>query len=797
MNRALLPFLGWAICIATLSVLLGQCEMGPSGPEAQAPILTYAVPPDGKIRVPIQDPNEPLFLRAHLELPESEKVQTESTWTFGIRLTFHQPDGNFQSQDLWLRAGVKPQQDGSPTLVGSRSNQWVTEGRVVELNLQEKIRPGGQLEIAPLISLEGARLLLRLERQPAGMQMRLPWRGGAILSSRVSRYSALPWSALSDSEIEGLWAENRVALSADQLLGKTAQLHRMPPPKELVEAWTPPTELAPGQATGLTLQGPCSVVVSASTVSGTTLEPDWAPEVVVLRGALQDGLISQTRVDVPADAMWFVQWTAPANGSGIALQFEAVNHRACLWGQPKGQDWEKTFAPEARRFTAWSTDKGQSLTVPVATGSQFGTLTVEARVRAPAGWTPAQDSEAKLTPQPIRYTLLNEAGSVLRKGRSSAVFTPDSLAHRVEPAPGWMGNWSRFTVQHSFQATHLKIESDSPMDFRFLVPLSVEEERSAAYALPAGWVAQNAPWDLAPYVSLSPVNADDLLAEDRLVRFDATVRPVARSSQRPEGSRLTHKLTPKQPTQNFPMLEQVRKPGVWKPWHRTELGRTTRIKIPQSGVLQMEYRVTAADPTEMRLQCGQVTVAHEFPAVAGSLRLNDLPPGWQFCSLSAPSGRYVVNALGAGRRWAKRETHALKGAGLVVPVIVPKGGSSVFVRVYTPRGKTAPKLEVKVDNGRPRLRTGVVKHPTQARRKVQVRKSTRRAQLLDRDAGQLQSHQGLLVVLGDDLKAGPHTLQVRVLDSDGPVFVRFDSAAGLPAPASSALRNWYVQGETQ
>jgi hypothetical protein len=776
--------------------------MGPTDPNAAPPSLNYAIEPDGKIRIPIQDPTEALFIRAHLELPEMERVQESSTWTYGLRLTFHQPDGNFQSQELWLRSGVSPQQDGSPTLEGPIPGRWITDGRVVELNLEGKLRPGGQVEITPLLSLEGSRLLLRLERQPADMQMRLPWDGGAILSGRVSRYSALPWSALSTNEIQAIWRENRIPLSADQLIGKTAPIHRLPPAKDLPEVWTPPTQLAPGQATGLTLQGPCSVMVMAETLSGRAPPKDWAPQATALQGSTEKGVVSQTRVEVPAQSMWFVQWTAPAQGDGLSLRFEAAQHRACLWGQPAGQDWEKVFAPEKRRFTAWSSEKGQSLEVPVATGNAFGVLTVEARPRPPADWLPEDEASDQTPPKTaaagtIRYTLLTEDGIAIRKGQAKATFEHDPLAHRVEPENGWMGAFSRFSVQHPFQATRLRIESDIPMDFRFLVPLNVEEERSSAYALPGGWIARNAPWDLAPYVSLSPIQADTLLAENRLVRFDATVVPTRRTNQRPEGSQPTHKLSPSSPTQDFPILEHVRKPGVFKPWHRTALGRSTRLQIPPSGSIKLEYRISADEPGPLSLQCGEESTAQELPAVAGSLRLSGLPPGWQFCTLSAPAGHYVVNVPGSGRRWAKREAHALSEAGLIVPVNVPKGGSSVFVRVYTEPGKPAPTLTINLDKGRPRLRTGLVKHPTQATRNVKAQKRTQRARLLDSAPGQLQAHKGILFVLGDDLKPGPHSLQVRLKNASGPVFVRLDSAAGLPEPDGSALRNWYVEGEAQ
>lgn len=797
MNLRLLPFLGWAICIAALSVFMGQCSLHPSQPGAEGPSLNYALEANGKFRIPIQDPKETLFLRAHLELPESETVVANSTWTYGLQLTFHQPDGNFQSQDLWLRSTISPQEDGSPSLIGPNENRWITDGRVLELNLDGKIRSGGHLEFTPILSLPESRLVLRLERKPTGLQMRLPWEGGAVLAKRVSRYSALPWLALERMEIERIWEDNRLAVAADKLVGKTVQLQRLQQANNSPTEWIPPTNLAPGQATGITLQGPCTLLVTGETLAGDPLSADWVPEIQSLSGSVKDGLISQTRVEVPSEATWFVKWTAPTDGPGLTLAFEAEHHRACVWGQPGGLDWDKALSPEQRRFSAWSTAEGQSLVVPVATGSQFGLLTVESRPHPPADWSPGQEISAPPTRLAIRYTLEDDLGTVLSRGQASTHFEHDPLSYRVEPANGPMGVLSRFTVQHPFKATKLRIETDSPMDFRFLVPLPVEEERSASYALPAGWIAQNAPWELAPYVSLNPFNADKLLAETRLVRFDATVSPIRKANRRPEGAQSTKKLRPKQQTKTFPILEQVRKPGAWKRWHRTKLGKRTRLNIPSNGNLKVEYRTYSDEPGTFALKCGEVEQQHELPAAAGGFRLEGMPSGWQSCTLSAPNGRYVVNVPGSGQRWAKRESYPLTEKETIVPVQVPRGGSSVFIRTYTEPGQPPPTLEVKVDNGKPRKRTGVVEHPTQAHRKAQPRKSARGVHLLDSAQPRLQAHQGILVVLGDDLNPGPHTVHVRLLRSNGPVYVRFDSSAGLPAATDPSLRNWYVDGEAK
>jgi len=704
----------------------------------------------------------------------------------------HQPDGHFKRQDIWLRSRVSLGEEGQPTLIGPEKSQAVTDGRLVELQLEGAIATGGKLEIAPLISEGGSRLFVRIEEQSASPQPTPPHQGGPVLVARNDRYTALSWKTLEASELEDIGKDNRRPVAADHFNGKTVTLQRIGPTTSLAESAENSIVLPPGQSTSITLQGPCAIRVQAQQVDGTSLPEDWGPTRTVLVGERAGTLEQTNTIQVPVDALWTVDWTSPVNGSGTRLTFEANPNRACIWGNPKGDPSDVAFKPETRRFTAWLAGNGQDLVVPVATGSRNGLLTIEARPSPDPNWSPGQADTPSPVPHRIRYQLETEDGTVLTRGESTAVFEHSRFERRVEPSRSAMSGATRFTIQHPFQATRLRIASDTEMSYRFLAPLNVEAERSSEYALPGGWLALNAPWDLAPYVAINPLDTDTLLAEGRLVRFDATVHPMKRPQTRPEGHRSTRKLTPKGRHQTYPITEQVRRPRGWNQWNRTELRSRTRLRIPPTGTLQISYRLSSLTETSATLRCQDRTFSQVLASSAGTLRFRGLPTGWHTCSLQAPKGSYQADVPGSGRRWAHRNLIPMTDKAITVPVTVPKGGTTAFVRVYTPKGVKAPRLEITIDDGRPKLRNGIVNFPTTPKQRVQPTRSGGKARLLDKDDGSLQTHRGIPVVFGDDLRPGKHTFRIRAIGGDGPVFVRFDSAAGPRPTAESNRRNWYT-----
>jgi hypothetical protein len=126
-------------------------------------------------------------------------------------------------------------------------------------------------------------------------------------------------------------------------------------------------------------------------------------------------------------------------------------------------------------------------------------------------------------------------------------------------------------------------------------------------------------------------------------------------------------------------------------------------------------------------------------------------------------------------------------------VQVPAGGTTLYVRSYTPEGKAAPTLEARVDNGNPRRRYGHVERITPAI--VSGRPAARGgdAWMEDRAKGELVPRAALYIPLGDDLLSGAHRIRIRVTRNDGPVYLRFD-AGSAPEPEADTRPRWEMDG---
>ena len=198
--------------------------------------------------------------------------------------------------------------------------------------------------------------------------------------------------------------------------------------------------------------------------------------------------ISSTHVDGRRMPLWSVVWTAPEASTELELNFTSSQGKACVWGQGTGSAWETTLSPETRRFTAWSLGLDEELLVPVASGSGRGVLVVEARPQFEPDQGPNPETPS---PAALSYQFENETGTVLQRGRTLVEQVGDAFDRRVEPHPVGWGRSRRSLCSTLREPPRYAFSTEAPAD-RLLVPLPVEEERSAVYALPGGWTAQNA-----------------------------------------------------------------------------------------------------------------------------------------------------------------------------------------------------------------------------------------------------------------------------------------------------------------
>jgi hypothetical protein len=500
------------------------------------------------------------------------------------------------------------------------------------------------------------------------------------------------------------------------------------------------------------------------------------------------------RWTVPEGALWSLRWFNPWDQPAVAMRFTVSPPAGHSWGEPPGAGGAEPQAPELRRLAHFRADVGLGpIVVPVATGQDWGSLRVDARPLPPAAWveTAARpeipDPALPVPPVTVHYAAFDEEGRSLGDGSFEAAFTYSPFERYVEQERPWASDETTVHLFHPFHATTLSFTADGPVDLRFLVPLDVEPERAPEYALPEGWTGRYAPWELAPYVSLAPLNAQDLIEERRLTRLDATVRVEPARRGAAEETRHTELLLPRDNPPAYPLAERFRSGTTWRTWHRTRLDEVTELEIPASGQLQVDYRVDAASVGgSVDLACGGRAERLRLGASGGTLTFAGMPVGRQSCGLHGPPGEFLARAEGSGERWTRRSVFRADGATLTLPVEVVRGDSTVvYVRPYTVHPNAAPTIVTVLDGGHPRRHGGPSQQFTRADRTVAPERTGRTGRLEDRDAGELTAWEGIRLELGDDLASGIHEVTVQVepgTAGDGPVFLRFESTRGSAEP---------------
>ncbi len=798
MTRFALPILGWALLAAGITEALTTRVDEPSSTTGDRSLF-YALDPETAVSVRLAQGESSLVLSMALEVPEPPARDETQTWTFGVQLRLQPHQGEEFTHDLWFRARRSLLENGAERIHGARAGMVLTDIRRVDVPLAKLAPEGGLLTISPLLGTSDMRLQVRVEsrQRPDSATVALHLQSENLMNSRAERAGPFPWTALEEVERIRLASADTRPVAAESLSGTTRALHRLGPIHRAPTTHPKGVRLEPGQATQLTLIGPCRIEMTARSL------PDQLPvtldvERILVHGepVTDDSGVETTDHPLAANPgeMVTLRWNVPLESDPVSLAFTAHPSPQCLWGAPPGSGMEQTIAPETRRLTAWHlSPESDPLEIPLATGTSHGRLKVKARPLPPKDWTPHAATQDPLLTR-IRYQLLGREDQVLVEGAFDAPFLPTPLEHRIEPETSPMSEATSIQILHPPEAITLRLATDSPVDMRFLVPLD-SGQRAAAYDLPGQWRPHNAPWVQAPYVSVSPNHAASLAENHRLVRFDATVRPVLPEKVPTPGAWRTRTVVPEGRSESHLISEPVRRTRrLWQAWDRTRLAPINQLLVPESGRVRVDYRV---DPLSsgrpITLNCGDTSVTSRLPAAASSVHFDGLPPGEQPCRLTAPVGRYLADVPGDGRKWARRRVVRGDRKDLEVLVQVPAGGTTLYVRSYTPEGRAGPTLEARVDGGNPRRRYGRVERITPA--VVSGRPAPRGggAWMEDRASGALVPRRALYIPLGDDLLSGTHRVRVRVTRSDGPVYLRFD-AGSAPEPLTDTSPRWEMDG---
>ncbi len=807
--RHALPLLGWLI-VGTLVALLTMAQLQKEQEPPGMREMYYALAPGQQVDIRLLADEPKLRILAHLETPDPGVDDETMTWLYGLDITIVPSDGEPFTREHWTRSRRTILEDGQRALQSAHGDRVITDSRIIELEPGHLLPAGGMLTLRPLLEQQDQRLLIRVYRERATQPLERTRLFGSPEKQEVRTQEVYPWEwdSLEESERGLVMGWIRERLHAESQTAESVPLHRLAPPSPAPTITSEGTLLPAGHSTAINLRGPCTLNVA------TELADERSIKGVPLETALVDASrrridideddLNAFRWDIPAGALWSLRWTNPWEQGDVLMRFTVSPPAGQSWGEPPGAGGEQPQAPELRRLAHFRLDQGLSpIVVPVATGADWGSLRVDARPLPPEAWrervshgrSPAFDPaidptlqlpEIEIPPVTVLYTAYDENGKSLGEGRFEARFEHAPFERYADEEYAWVSEETQVHIFHPFAATTLEFSADAPVDLRFLVPVEAEPVRAEPYELPDTWTGRYAPWELAPYVSLAPSNADELIEDLRLTRIDATVRiePSLRSATYAALS--TEKLVPAGEPPAFPLVERFRNGASWRSWHRTQLGASTKLTIPPTGVLAVDYRIPSQDVgKQAKLSCGDRSLTIRIPSSAGVLRFAGLEPGERSCSLAAPTGSYLARAPGDGDRWTRRTAYRADAAELSLPVqAVSSGRSVVYVRAYTPSWADPPTIIAELDGGRPRRHGGPSTVLTRANREVTPLRTGLAARLEDAEYGELTAWEGVRLVLGDDLVPGEHTLTVRVVRSEhpAPVYLRFEATRGNAEP---------------
>lgn len=804
--RALLPLLGWAILLGSVGAIYTSSQtFDATDDEEGLREIYYAVGRSGEMTVRLLAGEQKLHMVAHLETQDPGTVDEATTWVFGMQASIEVPGREPIVREHWMRSRRSLSAAGGPSIRAVRPGTVITDSRILDLEPGHLVPEGGVLRIRPILEQPHQRLLVRIyrERQAEPLESTRIQNSAEKHVPRMAGIYPFHWPNLRAEERQRVSGWVRERLATLDLRGDSVTLVRQGGPSALPTASDSGYRLAGGEATVVNLKGPCTLAVDTSLESPPPGRKDLRiplmPELVdASPRPFRNVTLDPYRVTVPDGALWSLRYFNAWNNPPLRFQLTLSPPAGQSWGQPPGAGGEQALAPETRRITVFAADLGlPPILVPVATGAEVGSIAVEARPRPDEAWLANPTADLPQKDVTVTFSAYDEVGKFLGNGRFIVPFHYTPYERYVERAQTRMSDEIRVHLFHTYRAYTMAFTADGPVDLRFLVPLGVEPVQAPEYAVPEGWRARYAPWELAPYVSITPTNLADLMAAGRLVRFDATVRiePWEEGGASVASRLRTRVATPLGSPPRYPLVERFTSPyAAWQSWHRTRITPTTTLEIPGNRTLEVEYRVPSSQVGQtVYMRCGDVEARDLLIATGGTLELRGFKPGTQVCTTNAPPGEYLARAQGSGERWARRTVYRGDGTTLKVPIPVDRGRQvTVLVRAYAPPWAPPPTLRMEVDNGTPKRHGGAALVYTRGVRTAQPASTRSGAWLEDLEQGTLTAYEGMKVVLGDDLLPGEHTVSVSAVFQEGtrsyPVYLRFDATDAYTS--ESAPENW-------
>ncbi|HJN74762.1 MAG TPA: hypothetical protein QGF58_12590 [Myxococcota bacterium] len=774
---------GWLVVIGILLGLRPWAEAR-SGftPKGVERVVLFALSDGDEASFRVGRSEEGLRLLTYLETDRPDTLDEAETWLYCVGLEFVAEERTV-FREHWTRSRLTLLEDEEPATRSPDEGRVITDSRIIDLVPGEHMSEGGALVVRPKSLRPGERILVRVFRVEQDPGVAVVAALSRTARERIGRLYPLPWPRLSDAELRYHTGLKRTTLPAADLTGDTVAVLRYAIPSLAPSSMDWGYRLEPGEATAVNIRGPAVLDVLAA---GDDHQQKPRPSTLLIElvdaspEPVQGGLVTPSSIEVPAGAVWSLRWFNGWASDAVTLSFVSRPEQGQSWGEPPGAGGGEAQEPERRRITAYRAGPELGpVDVPVVAAREWGLLRVEARPLADDVWKAAPAADPGQMPTTIGWQALDADGEVLDEGEWAAAFDHAPFERYVEVDTDEqiyepVSEKTTRYLYHRREAVTLRFSADRLVDLRFLYPLDVQPLRAPEYGLPSGFIGRYAPWELAPYVAVAPRNHDQLVIEERLQRFDATVRIERRSEDDDVSARHTFVVFPWNTDEQHPVVEPLRKPKPWESWQRTLMDGLRVLQIGEEGLV-VDYRVADDDVgREVGVSCGDERYEpHVLDVTTGTLEWA-VPEGEASCELEAPPGLYLAKAEGDGRRWGRRTLWRADDRTLRVTAWIDEPSELIYVRAYTASGQ-APELTITIDDGAPQRRaTATTSRTADSKRFTPLEEHPQRAQLVN--GGTLVAWQGMRFSMGDDLARGRHQLAIHATGVGGePVYVRMDA----------------------
>jgi hypothetical protein len=684
----------------------------------------------------------------------------------------------------------------------------VTDDRLLVARLPDEL-PAGTLLRFRLAGGGTPEALIRVyqreARPPSRVELRLRSLSPGEREEIASALSFTPWDRLAPGERIARLRSQRVRMSAVGREGeafRTRALHvtgfRLPLDEEAAHPAALGTLVLPARAAAVNVVGPVELYLQLSRAPAEV--PSLVPAAVEIRWIGEGGQPPPLIVPVPPSPTSVTATLSVPAGlhslhlstdarEGVRLEMSAPAGSQAQLGVAAAEGMDEILAPhEVLLWGAALSPETPPLVVSVPSPELVARVfRVDARLlpsAAPpespvAGAVTVETYDAgrrRLTRQLIQLASQVSRFEEVRQGQAGSAPRPVA-----EPAS--------FRIIAPAAARTIEVHAAQPVFVRAhaLATLAPEPDTldapfDAVQLSEAVW--RYAPYDERTWVPVQPRNRAALAAHE--ARLAAQVRLEIAPPPSPSTGGVAATVTPEGDPERRVVLERVRPGEAWGPGHQASLRPGRPQKVRFAGAARLSYWVIG--PPEVNL--GQDVEVHIDGEQVGAFPVTATASSWSLplvrggehtveVRTSAPNLRLLLDQqpLGGGEVVATRSVYASGQLRLRVnkPTAAPH---ALNVVVYAPSrdGDLATRFRVRVDGGAPRRLEGVaLAQLTPGERTLTLPPADRDPTLGFADAGDRTVYHPRLIAigLGDDLAAGPHTIDLEPVRGSERTWMRF------------------------